>query len=127
MAKCVDLGYKPWREGRICTHGQGCTTVSLAAHHRACTRMLRADFCGDGEAHSVDGVPVGLYDAFGIRLDAEDWPIEAEWTADGARCASRPRVASLPLPGCWASLQDPSCGELSHFNEGALIFTETAP
>lgn len=127
LAKCVELGYKPWRTGKICTHGAGCQTVSLAGHHRACTRMLRADYCGNGESHSRDGVLIGLYDAFGIRIDAEDWPVEAEWAADGARCAMRPRVPALPLPSCWPQLQAPACGELASFNDGALIISELSP
>ena len=127
LAKCVDLGYKPWREGKVCTKKGGCTTVSLAAHHEACSRMLRADFCGDGVSHTVDGVTIGLHDAFGIRVDATEWPVEAEWTADGARCAVRPRVDGLPLPTCWASLADPTCGDASHFTSGTLLVTELPP
>ena len=41
LAKCVELGYKPWK-----TVGG----VSLRDHHQACTRMIRADYCGDGKA-----------------------------------------------------------------------------
>lgn len=127
LAKCVDLGYKPWRQGKVCTKKAGCTTVSLAAHHEACSRMLRADYCGDGLSHTVDGVTIGLHDAFGIRVDAADWPLEAEWTAAGARCAARPRVADLPLPGCWASLADATCGDPARFESGTLLVTEIAP
>jgi hypothetical protein len=127
LAKCVDLGYKPWREGKICTPGAGCRTVSLADHHEACVRMLRADFCGDGTSHTVDGVTIGLHDAFGIRVDGTSWPVEAEWTAAGARCAVHPRVASLALPACWAALQDPSCGDAARFASGTLIMSESAP
>ena len=127
LAKCVELGYKPWRQGKVCQPKGGCQTVSLAAHHEACTRMLRADFCGDGASHTVDGVTIGMSDAFGIRVDATAWPFEAEWTAAGARCAARPRVAGLPLPACWASLADPTCGDASHFQSGTLIMTEGLP
>lgn len=127
LAKCVDLGYKPWREGKVCTKKGGCETISLAGYHQACTRMLRADYCGDGKSHTVDGVAIGMYDAFGIRLDGNDWPLEAEWTAGGARCAAQPRVPGLPLPACWNSLTDPTCGDLDHFNTGTLIMNELAP
>ncbi len=127
VAKCVEFGYKPWREGKVCVKGGGCTKITFADHFVACTRMLRADYCGDGQSHTVDGTEINFYDAFGIQLDGADWPLEAEWTASGARCAVRPRVESLPLPWCWASLQDDRCGDVAHYADGTLLMSEVKP
>ena len=44
IAKCYRWGYRPWITG----YGQ----TSLADHHQACTRMARADYCGNGTPHT---------------------------------------------------------------------------
>jgi hypothetical protein len=72
LAKCVELGYAPW-EG-------------LREFHQSCTRMLRADYCGDGTAWTVDGTPIDVSDLLGIQTSATTWPIEAEWVPRGATC-----------------------------------------
>ncbi len=127
LAKCVALGYTPWSDGEICdteAPDDDCVVATLASRHQACTRALRADYCGDGVAHTVDGVHLNLYDGIGIRGDAEDWVLEAEWDADGARCVVAARVAALPAPSCVADLDLPNCGALTHFEEGTLLMTE---
>lgn len=129
LAKCVAMGYPPWVEGRMCT-GSGskkkCVKITLAAHHQACARMLRADFCGDGTPYTVDGTWVNAYDGIGIRNDSEDWPMEAEWDDDGARCAVHDRLyASGIVPTCMASLSSPGCGAATHFEQGTLIMSES--
>jgi hypothetical protein len=91
IGKCVRLGYRPWqsRDG-----------VSLAAHHQACTRMLRFDYCGDGTAHTEDGTEIEFYDRIGISQKGFD-PLllfDAAWTPDGAYCIERQRWLRLSLP-----------------------------
>lgn len=69
--KCDALGYR------------------AGAVHTACIRALRADFCGDGAAHTIDGITIDIYDPRGIQHPAmllED--VEAEWGESGATCAS---------------------------------------
>src|SRR5262249_33047459 len=78
LAKCTLLGYRPW--------------AGLRDHHETCTRLLRADYCGDGTSYTLDGRPIDLYDAIGIQSDTESWSFEAEWDAGGARCLSQQRV-----------------------------------
>jgi len=46
-------GYKPWKV----VNGQ-----SLWAYHQACTRMMRADYCGDGRPHTREGTPIYIDD-----------------------------------------------------------------
>jgi len=74
VAKCVELGYKPW--------------TGDAQELAACTRAIRADFCGDGTSFTVDGTTINIYDVAGIVPDGVGWQAEAEWTAEGASCVS---------------------------------------
>jgi hypothetical protein len=83
--KCVVAGYKPWATKN---------GVSLWDVHQACTRMMRADYCGDGNAHTLNNTPIAFYDRLGINppkpQDAATF--EAAWTADGAACLAKPRI-----------------------------------
>lgn len=125
LAKCVDMGYKPWVEGLICPDEgsrRDCVRGSLAGHHQACTRLLRADYCGDGVSHTEDDIFVNYYDGFGIRIDSEDWVIEAEWTADGARCVANVRhEGSEDAPACLTDLSLDDCGDFEHFEDGETL------
>lgn len=126
LSKCVDLGYKPWATGRICdteAQGQPCVKATLRPFHQACTRALRADYCGDGTTHTQDGVTLSLYDGIGIRVDSEALILEAEWTAAGARCVAALR-AEGDAPACLAGLVDPGCGAPERFEQGTLLMTE---
>jgi hypothetical protein len=91
IAKCVDWGYKPWakKDGR-----------SLADLHQACTRMVRADYCGNGRSHTREDRPIDIYDVLGhLKPATEDSPMwtralasfEAAWTPEGASCLARTR------------------------------------
>jgi len=102
IAKCVSWGYAPWTVG--------------ADLHQSCTRMTRADYCGNGVSFTKDDTLIDVFDARGIQVPtAGDASIafEAGWGPNGAVCASRTRyTASTPageskLPSCWASL--PKC------------------
>src|SRR5262249_33873713 len=77
IGKCVLLGYKPWKS---------VDGTSLEPYHQTCVRLLRADFCGDGMAYTIDGRLLNLYDRLNIQRDTEPWNFEAEWDTDGARC-----------------------------------------
>jgi hypothetical protein len=122
LAKCVTAGYAPWARTLTCTPGEGCEHGDLTAHHQACTRALRADYFGDGTAHTRDGVLISMYDGYGIRHDSEDWILEAEWDAEGAICLRQPRDSSLGA--LVAPLFAADCGETSFFDEGTLLMTE---
>ena len=87
--KCVRLGYKPWRR----LPGGG----SLAPHHQACVRLLRADYCGDGIGHTRDGTPVDIFDRVGIQAAAlaPGMGFEAAWGPEGAVCVRRTRLPDV--------------------------------
>lgn len=91
IAKCVEWGYKPWakKEGK-----------SLTELHQACTRMARADYCGDGKSHTRDGSSIDVYDGLKVLERATEsselWDVrrgsfEAAWSAEGATCLSHTR------------------------------------
>lgn len=84
IAKCVRWGYKPWK-----TY-QG---VSLAPYHQACTRMARADYCGTGNSHTINGTTIDVYDGLGLQNRTPDSGLifEAAWTPTGAYCIAHSR------------------------------------
>lgn len=84
LAKCVLLGYKPWKT----VNGQ-----SLRPYHQACTRMLRADYCGNGKAHTQEGTPIDVYDRLQIQQPTlnSGMTFEAAWNPDGVVWLSRTR------------------------------------
>ncbi len=115
LYKCVDFGYEPW--GTV--NGE-----SLESYHQSCTRMIRADYCGDGQPHTVDGTIINLYDDIGIQADVVAWPLEAEWDENGARCLSHWRIESMdePLP-CQFEKPAAQCGNPIDWTN-TLIVTE---
>ncbi len=127
IAKCIRFGYKPWqsRNGR-----------SLADHHLACMRMVRADYCGDGVSHTRDGTRIDLWDEVGVQnrgeVASEPEVFEAAWGVDGAVYLARPRwsddVADV-VPLCPERLRghisrelDIPPGEISKRFPEALLF-----
>lgn len=117
IAKCVELGYRPWLG----------TDESLDM--QACVRTLRADYCGDGVPHTVDGTLLNLYDVDGIQLDTETWFPEAEWSEAGATCVSSRLHARYTLagdePACFAALVTPACG--TGFTTSTARITDELP
>ena len=121
IAKCVELGYKPWK-----TVGG----TLLQNHMVACTRMLRADFCGDGKSWTVDGTEINIYDGKGIQADAAAWIIEAEWNQNGAIRVNKSKETRWALnagkpPACYlAKVNTSTTGVLTNFNTGTLLMNE---
>jgi ADYC domain len=85
-AKCVLMGYRPW---------DATQTLPLRDLHRACMRMLRADYGGDDHPTTRNGTLIDIYDRFEIQK-AEmvgEMAFEAAWGPDGAVCVAHPRIA----------------------------------
>jgi len=76
LAKCTRWGYRPW---------------VYPEHHQACTRMARADYCGDGVSHTYDGTAIDVWDSIPIqsRTPGGGMLYEASWTTSGAYCVSK--------------------------------------
>jgi ADYC domain-containing protein len=100
IAKCIELGYRPWAKRN---------DKSLKPLTVACTRMLRADYCGTGVSYTVDGTLLDLNDRLEIQQPSEPgWSVEAEWGENGAVClspGSGDRFTNSGLmPTCYAKL-----------------------
>lgn len=94
IAKCVErLGYKPWKQA---TPPGAAKPVSLDELHQSCVRAVRADYCGTGESLTRSGEQVNFYDNLNINHDDTDWPLEARWSPQGARCVSGTRLITAP-------------------------------
>lgn len=112
LGKCVKFGFVPWRS----VNG-----VSLEEHHQACTRMVRADFCGNGTSYTVNGNLINMYDSLSIQKDTETWEPEAEWTSDGASCFGSQTRATTAIQ-CGEKLV-PTCA--TSFAAKTLLISET--
>ncbi|MDC0715753.1 ADYC domain-containing protein [Nannocystis sp. bb15-2] len=126
LAKCVEWGYRPWAK---------VGSTSLANHHQACTRMTRADYCGDGTSHTFTGTPIDIFDKLTPRIQSsttqtrQSWGPEAEWGPNGAVCVGdmmRLKLfddAGVPYtyPSCLDAIDDfSSCGTLSPSRNGLI-------
>ena len=87
--KCVRFGYKPWR-----TLPDG---TSLAPYYQACIHMVRADYCGNGVAHTKNGTTIDMFDRIGIqtREGGPGMVFEAAWGPEGAVCVNHTRWPDL--------------------------------
>jgi hypothetical protein len=88
IAKCYRWGYRPWVTG----YG------NLENLHWTCTRVARADYCGNGTAHTHAGTAINVWDTLPppgpIQAQGSQVPgmvFEAGWNPDGAVCLSHAR------------------------------------
>ena len=84
--KCVRFGYAPWLNT---PDGQ-----SMRPLWEACNRMVRADYGGKGEATTLDGQLIDMYDTHRIQTPdmLRGHGFEAGWGPDGAVCVNHVRV-----------------------------------
>jgi hypothetical protein len=110
LAKCIEWGYKPWSVA---------DGVSLHDFHQTCTRMVRADYCGNGVPHTVNGTQIHVLDDRGVQgADPNvSYAVEAEWGPDGAVCLNS---ANTRLSNQNIECQLPACGTTA-FSSGGII------
>ena len=97
IAKCVKWGYNPDAMRDECVSAGNCTSRSLKYWHQACTRMVRADYCGDGVAHTRNSTLIDVYDNLGIQSRSGSFGagmVEADWAPDGAHCIRKTRFTN---------------------------------
>ena len=135
IAKCYRWGYRPWVTG----YGDLVTT------HQICTRMARADYCGNGVPHTRDGTQVNVWDTLPPPgpIQRHGWltPLgmvfEAGWDTGGAVCLSRERwllgdglaIAAmcpdrLVPPGLGETVCD-TVGEVLGYDADVKLFNES--
>ena len=125
IAKCTEWGYESWGGW---TENNGSATQLVAGRHfqEACTRMVRADYCGDGVSHTENGTAIEVYDTAGFQTETpgNTMPLEAEWSASGASCVKHVRWTATTAnpnqtvedyidehcPSVWAGPTSTSCG-----------------
>jgi len=110
--KCLRLGYAPWAIGP--------DGASLTPKHQACTRMMRADYCGTGQPFTVPGRQIQILDRARGLPERLFGRLEAIWGENGAICLARsrvpkefplseilkacPRLAEIPAEQCTAEV-----------------------
>jgi hypothetical protein len=104
-AKPRGMGYKTYGT-MFCTYnmstGASSCTTSPTLEVQSCTRMVTADYCGDGTSHTMTGRPIEVYDNYNPMVndegpDADTMIFESEWTPDGANSVGQCRVGELDL------------------------------
>ncbi|MDQ3266054.1 MAG: ADYC domain-containing protein [Myxococcota bacterium] len=104
IGKCYRWGYRPWL-----AHPDGAQVMKDA--HQTCTRLTRADYCGDGRPHTQTGTRIMVWDTltepgpFQTYARVEGNHFEAAWNTEGAVCLSHPRWI-YPGEGAWVRCAD---------------------
>lgn len=128
VGKCSRFGYRPW--------AQGPDGEDLMPLHAACVRMVRADYCGDGGAHTRERTTIDVYDDLAIQTrsltDDTNFAFEAGWTEAGAVCVHHTRWSDLLsrrqlLAQCPSLATAPVCDEASARARGARLFNSSRP
>ncbi len=112
IAKCggYGTGYLPWKP----TYSGSEPMWDMI---QACTRMVRADYCGKGESNTYTGTFFNGYDTLWPHVMSDDnaaddgtlhtMKFESAWRPDGAVCLSKARWDNLPPP-------EGLCGDDTH-------------
>ena len=115
---------------RLCALGHWTRQCFARSYFQACVRPVRADYCGDGTAHTRDGTPIDIFDAIGIQRDEETpgMTFEAAWREDGAVCVRHTRLPDV-LDSVTLAAQCPrlerSIGEACDEATAALLFNRS--
>ena len=120
IAECYRWGYRPW------VTGYGNLTIT----HWTCTRLSRADYCGDGVSHTINGTLINVWDNLGapgpIQAQGTTPPgmtFEAAWGQNGAICFSHARWSlggSVAAAACPNRLMPPGQGQSGNTCDNAL-------
>lgn len=115
LAKAVEWGYRPW------------VSTTHKNLHQAASRMIRADYCGNGQHHTTNGNPIDIQDHLGIQTFDSSWNIEAGWGVNGAICLDTPRKLYYPKNTLNPCSNLPACSTNPIANQGALLATKVVP
>ena len=122
QGKCVLWGYDPWGKG---PHGE-----DLTPYYRACQYTVRANYDGQGEAHTKNGATIDVADILDIQKPESRsdpaFAFEAGWGPSGAVCVAMTRWPDLlSIEGLLKSTPrlGGKCDEAAARRRGALILT----
>ena len=115
IGKAVLWDYMPW-------------DISMA-EFEAVVRVVRADYCGDGQSWTTLGSPLQLKDVWGVNNFANaSASNEALWGLSGALCVDQPRLAGQGPVLC-GGVTKPKCAATVTLagTPGAIVWTKNAP
>jgi hypothetical protein len=126
--KCVRFGYKPW--------GRAPNGTPLVEAYKACVRLVRADYAGDGKGTTRNGQPIDIYDSLGVQPPGDDpsYEFEAGFDEKGAVCVRHiPVKENATLEGVEATASRLAgrvgavCDEAFARASGAILFVRSPP
>lgn len=115
IGKAVTWGYTPWDIG--------------LNEFEATVRVVRADYCGDGQSWTTPGTALQVEDAWGVSHFADPTATnEAVWGVSGALCIATTRIVGQGAVTC-GGVAVPSCAANVNLSNpsGALLWTKNAP
>lgn len=92
--------------GHTClAQGAACSTPAAHASRQTALKLLTADYCGNGKAFTVSGMPL-LWRSGVVLYAIPPVGLEARWDANGATCIGTPRLdehpqGTPPHPKAW--------------------------
>ena len=123
LGKCLRAGYRFWDPD-----------AKSLQQFQACTRLYRADYCGDGRGWTADGTLIDVYDDAGVQSPEPDSTLEFEagWSPAGAVCVHHTRVPeNIGLDGLLlrcprlAAASGAECTEDQARRGGAILFNKS--
>ena len=124
LGKCLRAGYRFWNAG-----------AQALQRFQACTRLYRADYCGDGRGWTADGTLIDVYDDAGVQSPEPGSALEFEagWSPAGAVCVHHTRVpANIGLdellrrcPRLAGAPSGEACTEAEARRNGAILFNKS--
>ena len=96
LEKCVRYGYPDWIS-RNESLNASTKSRTIDNYHDACVNLVRADYCGDGQPHTITGTTIDIYDNLAFNTPdttgsgADGFLFEAEWDTTGAWCINKTR------------------------------------
>jgi len=102
--KAADLGYYDWAK-----------SADQLEYFETAIRVLRADYCYDGQSHTKPGVELVLEDVWGIHGSSEEHAgnaVEAVWGPDGLICHGKARLTDID---CLSKRKVPECAKGTSF------------
>ena len=115
IGKAVTWGYSPWDIGMN--------------DFEATVRVVRADYCGDGQSWTIPGTGLQIEDAWGVSDFADPTATnEAVWGASGALCIATTRIIGQGAITCGGVVVPTCAANVSLTNPaGALLWTKNVP